>query len=183
MGGLTTASVLGGIQQIGSLTGAVSPVLKSIGGIADVVSGASEAEAEKRRRQELVASHDLALAQLAQAQKLQEAQDARSAMLEKQKIAVDAQAAARERQAALKRAMARQTASFGASGFGSADGSAQAVLLGLFAESDEERQEREKLDAMKIRAMDLDLENRRSINVLQRAQLAERQQLERASKY
>jgi hypothetical protein len=89
----------------------------------------------------------------------------------------------RRRKAALKRAMAKRTAEFGASGTGSSGGSAQALLLGLFEESDEEREEREKLDNLKSKALDTGLANRRSINVLQRSQLAQRQQLERASRF
>ncbi len=183
MGGLSPVSVLGGIQQIGSLAGIASPVLSSLGTITETIAGASEAAEEERRRQELIAGQDQALAQLAQTQRLQEARDAQAAALEKQKIKADTVAAERRRRAALKRAMARQTAGFGASGTGSGGGSAQAVLLGLFDESDEERQERERLDAMKIRVLDAGLSNRKSINVLQRTQLAEKQQLERATRF
>ncbi len=183
MGGLSPASVLSGIQQIGVLTGAVSPVLGNIAGVVEAIAGASEIDKEEQRRRELVANQDLALKQLAETQRLQEAQDAQASSLDKQKLALDAKAAARARQAALKRAMARQTAQFGASGTGSSGGSAQAVLLGLFDESDEEREERERLDALKSKALDMNLDNQRSINVLQRSQLEEKQQLERATKF
>jgi hypothetical protein len=184
MGGFTPASVIAGVQQVGALTGAVSPVLSEIGEIISTFSGTDVREdAEEQRRRELRARHDLALRQLEQKQKLSQTQEAQANSLEKKKMRLEKESDERRRKAALKRAMAKRTAEFGASGTGSSGGSAQALLLGLFEESDEEREEREKLDNLKSKALDTGLANRRSINVLQRSQLAQRQQLERASRF
>jgi hypothetical protein len=70
--------------------------------------------------------------------------------------------------------VARQRANFGAQGVSAGGGSAQAVLLGLFEESEEERARRERLDGLRVRVLEDDLAGRRASNVLQRTQLQER---------
>ncbi len=62
---------------------------------------------------------------------------------------------------------------------GSGSGSAQAVLLGLFDESEDERTKREELDSLRLTALDQNIGQSRALNVLQRTQLAERQRLMR----
>jgi hypothetical protein len=84
-----------------------------------------------------------------------------------------------DRKAALKRAVARQRVNYGASGVGSGDGSAEAVLLGLFNESDEERKIREQLSALKDSAIDLNLDNAQQKNLLEEARTAQKQTLSR----
>jgi hypothetical protein len=81
----------------------------------------------------------------------------------------------------LKRAVARQRAAYGASGIeANSSGSAQAVLLGLFDESEEEKNQREKLDTLRLNAIDQDVDQRSRLNVLQRTQLAEKQRLQQS---
>lgn len=70
------------------------------------------------------------------------------------------------RQAALKRAVARQRSLYGSGGIASTDGSARAVLLGLFEESEDEKVRRENLDRLRYSAIDSDLAHRRNINML-----------------
>ena len=53
----------------------------------------------------------------------------------------------------------------------------QRSLLGLFEESDEERNKREKIDNLRNASIDLDLKQERSLNLLQATQLAEKQSL------
>ena len=53
------------------------------------------------------------------------------------------------------RAVARQRANFGSSGISSDSGSGQAVLLGLFDETEDELARREQLDNLRNRALDL----------------------------
>ncbi|MFA5592581.1 MAG: transporter [Micavibrio sp.] len=108
-------------------------------------------------------------------------QQAERAAMEQQKIALDAQGAESERRAALRRAVARQRARYGAGGTGSYDGSAQAVLLGLFDESDEEAQRRTALDTLRTRALDQGIAQRQSINTLQLTQMKERERLKTAT--
>ncbi len=126
-------------------------------------------------------ANDQALEQLKQRQALDERQRAQDAELQRQSIALDAQEAEESRREALRRAVSRQRANFGAQGVGSGSGSSQAVLLGLFEESDDEKRRREELDNLRLNAIDQDLAQNRSINVLQRTQLAERNRLNNIS--
>ncbi|MBI1301341.1 MAG: hypothetical protein GC137_06750 [Alphaproteobacteria bacterium] len=96
----------------------------------------------------------LAVRQLQQTQALQQQQSAQNAALDRERLAVDTQNAEEERQRALRRAVARQRANFGAQGVSTTGGSSQAVLLGLFEESDEDRAQRERLDNIRSRAID-----------------------------
>ncbi|MEC7028226.1 MAG: transporter, partial [Pseudomonadota bacterium] len=102
--------------------------------------------------------------------------------LSREKLAAEAKNAEENRLSALRRAVARQRASFGATGLSANEGSAEAVLLGLFEETDQDRQQRERLDTLRNRALDNDLASTQSLNVLQRSQLAQQQRLERIAK-
>jgi hypothetical protein len=120
---------------------------------------------------------DLALRQLQEQQKLQEAQLGQQAALERERLALQASQDDESRRQSLKRAVARQRTQFGASGIGGGTGSSEAVLLGLFEESEEERQRREQLDTLRNRALDLDVTQNPSLNLLQATQLSQRQRL------
>jgi hypothetical protein len=162
MAGITTAA-----QWIAPLTSGLS-VLNSI-------SGAASGTQDTRRQQEL----SLQQLRADQAESMRQTQE--NAALDRQKIALQAQEATTERRNALKRAVARQRASFGSSGTGSSGGSAQAVLLGLFDESDEERAQRERMDNLRLGAVDLGVAQQDRINVLQRTQLTEKNKISNLS--
>ncbi len=115
--------------------------------------------------------------QLKQEQALRERQNAQSAALEKERLALDTKNTEAERKSALKRAVSRQRAQFGAQGVGASGGSSQAVLLGFFDESEDEREKREAMDNIRSRAIDQGLSQQSAINVLQRTQLAEKNRL------
>ena len=85
-----------------------------------------------------------------------------------------------QRQDALKRAVARQRAKSGASGI-TQSGSTEAVLLGMFTESEDQRAERERLDQLRYSAIDQDLAQQNRLNVLQQTQLRQRQNLNASS--
>lgn len=106
-------------------------------------------------------------------------QQKENAALQKEQIRLTAESTDAERRAALRRAVARQRAAYGSSGTGSSDGSAQAVLLGLFDESEEERAQRESLDALKTSAIDQGVSQQQRINTLQLTQLKERNRLKK----
>ncbi len=163
---------------------ALTPVLSLLGTVGSVVSagtailggvqtlaGVSNRQQEKEDR--------LALDQLKRQQTLQQRQLEEKAALERQQIALNAKLTEEQRQTALRRAVARQRANFGAQGVGSATGSSQAVLLGHFDESDDERQRREELDALRVTALDQNVSQNRALNILQRTQLSERQKIQR----
>ena len=169
MGTLTSATKI--LNQIGSLAGGINSVYGAYNAALDLTGNS-------RAKQDLRAQQELAMRQLIDAQNasLKGAED--QAALNRAKITSDAQNAETTRRAALKRAMARQKAQYGASGLAAVDGSGEAVLLGLFEESDQERQSRERLDSLRNQALDLDLMDKSRLNILQRTQLQERQKLD-----
>jgi len=140
----------------------------------------SAARAENDFRDERQ-SQKLALRQLQERQAEQQKQIEEDAALDRERIAVQAEKEDRKRRDALRRAVARQRANFGASGVSSTGGSAEAVLLGLFEETDSEREERERLDNLRFGAIDQNIDQRRRLNVIQRTQLQESQRIGRLS--
>lgn len=159
--------VLSLLGTIGSVVSAGTAVL---GGV-QTLSGIGNRQQEKEDR--------LALDQLKRQQNLQQKQLEERTALEREQIALNARLTEEQRQIALRRAVSRQRANFGSQGVGSASGSSQAVLLGLFDESDDERQRREELDALRVTALDQSVTQNRALNILQRTQLSERQKLQR----
>ncbi|MCB1530917.1 MAG: transporter [Rhodospirillales bacterium] len=134
---------------------------------------------EELRQSALRADNNLALRQLQARQNEALAKSQEEAALDRERIAAEAAEAESRRRQALKRSVARQRARFGSSGIETgSSGSAQAVLLGLFDESEEDRSQREKLDRLRLNAIDQNLEQQRRLNVLQRTQLKARQDLE-----
>lgn len=176
--GTLTSAVGGGLSNSNSFFGGLFPLVSNITRAASLVNTLS-GSSEDARRDQIRAEQGLALEQLQNRQALQESQLAQNNALEKGRIATDAAQADEERRAALRRAVARQRASFGAQGVGSNGGSSEAVLLGFFDESDAERDRRERLDQTRNTALDNNLAQTRSLNLLQATQLAERQKLSR----
>jgi len=127
------------------------------------------------------AGQDQALRQLQERQREDQRQSAEDAALQRDKISADADAAARKRRSALRRAVARQRASFGGSGISSTGGSAEAVLLGLFEETDADREERKKLDTLRLGVIDQNIDQQRRLNVIQRTQLQQSRNIGRLS--
>lgn len=179
MGMLSGGGLLSMLGTLGGVASAALPVIRSVGTIADALSGfGGDSEADQRRA--LRAQQDLAMKQLQAQQGLAEKGAADQAALERQKIALDAVSAEDSRRAALRRAVARQRAAFGAQGLSGDDGSGEALLLGMFGESEQDKMDRERMDSLRNQAIDQDLADRQRINVLQRTQLRERQNMERA---
>jgi len=127
-----------------------------------------------------MAQNSQALRQMEAQDALEEQQRAESNALQKAQIDADARTAEADRRRALRSAVARQNARTGASGIVSGDGSSEAVILGLFNESEEEAKQREESDALRKAALDQDLEQRQSLNLLQREQFAEQQNTKNA---
>lgn len=120
-----------------------------------------------------------AIRQLRDQQKLEESRAAQRANTERQEIGLRAEEAEQARRSALKRAVARQRARFGGAGISSNNGSSEAVLLGLFDESDEERSNRDRLDRLRLQSIDNNLANVKRVNTLQRTQAESRNSLAR----
>lgn len=121
---------------------------------------------------------ELALKQLQERQRLSAAQLAQDSSLDRERIALQAVQDKDDRRASLRRAVARQRAQFGSSGVSQGSGgSSQAVLLGLFDESETDLAQREQLDNLRNRALELDETQSNSLNLLQATQLRQRQKL------
>lgn len=91
---------------------------------------------------------------------------AEKSVLDEREAALQQQEYERKRNKDLARATASRKAAFGGQGISTADGSGQAVLLGLFQDSDEERKYRERLDKLRKDALQQDFENKRRRNLL-----------------
>lgn len=165
MGALSSA-----VTALGTLTTALGAVNGFGGAVQNLTGGGSRS---------LEAEQDMAMRSLQQQQAAHMRGLQEQAALQNEKIAADTLAAEDQRRAALRRAVARQKVQFGAQGIASGDGSSQAVLLGMFDESEQDRAARERLDTLRQQAITQNIEAQSRINVLQRSQLAERQKLQR----
>ena len=168
--------------------GALTPVLTGLTTLTTAVSAADKLIGVTRnfakdpyegQRQALRSQQDLALRQLTAQQDLDAQQATQGAALERQKIATAALTGEQARRAALRRAVARQRAQFGGSGLTGGEGSTEAVLLGLFEESEQDKATSTRLDTLRNAALDQSLNDRQALNVLQWAQLQERHSLAR----
>lgn len=171
MGALSAGGLVGSLSTAATVLKTLDSTFKAVQGF----SGASDSD----QRAALRAQQDMALRQLQQKQNIEELSAAEQAALERRNIAASAASAYDERRTALKRAVARQRAQFGAQGLGSDDGSGEAVLLGMFDESEHDKAERDQLDHLRYQALESDLSDQKRVNVLQRTQLKEKQNLER----
>jgi hypothetical protein len=161
--------------------GGVSSVFSTLGTIGKGVSLVANAFGNDSSSRSAQRGQELALRQLQDQQRLNAQNLAQQTALERDKLTAQSQIAEKERQLALRRAVARQRANFGSQGVSTGSGSSQAVLLGLFDESADELAARERLDGLKNRALDLDISQNQSLGLLQRTQLQERQKLDKIS--
>ncbi|QJE74562.1 hypothetical protein HHL28_17165 [Aerophototrophica crusticola] len=101
---------------------------------------------------------------------------------ESDRIALEAAEDERRRQRALRRAVGRTRAQLGGQGISTADGSGEAILLGLARQDQEDRDTARQLDTLRRKALtdrDQSLTRR---NLLERTRLEERQRLERLAR-
>lgn len=154
-----------------SVLSAVPQIVSGVSMVADVVGNLSaQNDVRKEQQQALKSLQSRQAAEYDYA--LREANAKRAEIA--QKSASDEQL----RQAALKRAMARQQAKFGASGITTgSSGSAQALLLGLFDESEQEKSRRNALDALRYQSINDDLAYKNRVNILALDDLRARQKI------
>lgn len=160
---------------IGSL-GTAATVLKTLDSTFSAIQGFGSS-AEKQAQANALAQQDLALRQLQAQQALGQANAEQDAAMQRQNIAADAASAEATRMAALRRAVARQKAQFWASGV-SDDGSSEAVMLGMVNQSDADKADQDALDTLRYQAIDQNLGQQKSVDVLQQAQLQQKQNLQ-----
>ncbi len=144
MGSLVSA--LGPVLQVGSALGTVAGVVQPF-----IKNAQSQSHAKVSGEQEMQAM-------------------AQNVSLQKEQNRLASLQAEDTRRLALKRAMSRQKALFGARGTGDLSGSSEAVLLGQFQESDAERITRERSDALRDKALDQSLNQKRQSNLLEQEQ-------------
>lgn len=159
------------VPTITSLTSAITAVDTLVNQVQNFGGNTQEDQLRAQQR--------LALRQLQEQQAAQQRGAQEQGALQREKMQAESAAAEQQRRAALRRAVARQRAAYGAQGIGAGEGSAEAVLLGLFEESDADRMERERIDDIRNRALEQDIAEQKNLNVLQLSQLRERQKLER----
>jgi hypothetical protein len=173
---------------VGRLVTGLAPVIsagtKAVNDIrslsAESQANAAAIAAAQQAAYDMQARQNLAMAQLQAQQQMSETVAAQNAALEQERIMLSAQEAEQARRAALKRAVARQKVSLASQGISAADnGSTEAILLGMFQESETDRAARTRMDGLRTQAIGADLAQQRALNILQRSQLAERQRLER----
>ena len=169
---------MGGLS---SVTNGLNRVISTASTINRAVSLGRQFSGQDRRDNQRAQTQ--ALEQLAAQQRLEQQQAAQDVALERQKLAVQAADDERQRQDSLKRAVSRRRASLGAQGVSPDDGSGQAVLLGLFAESEAERQTRAELDSLRATALSQELSNRQARDLLRLTQLEEKNRLKRLSRF
>lgn len=181
MGSLSPTTILdAGVRGLMGVINMAVPVVSLARQVTDDVRSIRGNDDGGSAVQNLAAQQELAMAQLRAQQQLSEAQAAQDADLQRREIVADAATAEQARRAALKRAVARQKVSLASQGISSVDdGSAEAIMLGLFNESEQEQQARTRLDGLRTEAIGQNAAQKQALNVLQRAQLAERQRLER----
>jgi len=79
---------------------------------------------------------------------------------------------------ALRKTVGRTRASLGSGGGGTSDGSGEAVLLGLVADTNQSQQEADATDRLRSQALAQEVTDTQKRNLLERSQLAEKQRLE-----
>jgi hypothetical protein len=92
----------------------------------------------------------------------------------KQEHALEAKIAEEARRDALRRAIAKQRASYGGNNIDSSSGSAQAVLLGKYFESDQDQKNADTLLNIKKAGLDTSVGNMQRVNTLQLTQAREK---------
>lgn len=155
-------SGLGTLGTAANIGGAALNAAQAIGGFA------KDRQADNLALDQLRERNDLAAAQLAQDNALKE-----------QEIAIKSAQDEEDRKDALRRAVARQRARFGASGLDSsgASGSSEAVLLGLLNKSQEDKTSQSALDSLRLQSLDNSEAQRGGLNLLQASQLAKKQKI------
>lgn len=150
---------------MGGMTAFATQAFQVLGAVNTVLGAVDQFSKSSGKR-------DYTLQTMQNAETLRIAQE--NAAIKKDQIMLSAQMAEEERRNALRRAIAKQKAVYGAGGIDSTTGSAQALLLGRVAESEKVRQENDALDALRIGAANLGVDQQKRINTLQLTQLREK---------
>jgi hypothetical protein len=166
MAGITTPAL--------TALSAVNTVKSTVNQVRDL-TGANDRKAEKQ----------LAESQQSALNSLRARQDGDATALranvqnQADQIAVTSASDERKRQRALRRAVGRTRAQLGGQGISTADGSGEAILLGQTKEAAEEKADADRLDALRLKALEQQEQSEYQRNLLELSELQERQRLER----
>ena len=136
--------------------------------------------ADQKQRAEQVLRETHALQQRRLSQDQAKAGQAQEADIATRRAQIETSAASDEaaRLKALRRTVGRTRASLGAGGGGTSDGSGEAVLLGMVADTNQNQQEADAIDRLRTQALSQEVADTQKSNLLERSQLAEKQRLE-----
>lgn len=169
---------MAGIGAVASGLTSAMGLIQSLDSAYDTVQSFGTNEEEEYRKA-LKAEQNLALKQLQAKQALTQSSLEADVAQEKAELLLEKQQTESARLKALKRAVAKQRANFAGQGISSSGGSSEAVLLGLFEDSEDDQETSDTLSALKTKALESSLAENKALNVLQRTQLLEKQALER----
>lgn len=147
---------------------------------------AARIAAEQARGREMDAyraSQEQTLAQLRTSHDAAYQSQDRESQTQLAQMTAAADAEEKRRVDALRRTVAKTRASLGSRGVSAADGSGEAILLGLVKDTAGERQDAQTAEQLKRQAIQQNLDAIRRRNLLDQAQLADRQRLEFMSKF
>ena len=136
--------------------------------------------ADQKQHAEQVLRETHALQQRRLSQDQATAGQAQQADIATRRAQIETSAASDEaaRLKALRRTVGRTRASLGSRGGGTSDGSGEAVLLGLVADTNQDQEEAAATTRLRTQALAQEVTDTRTSNLLERSQLAEKQRLE-----
>lgn len=156
---------------MGGITSIATTAIQALGAVNSVLGSVDNYYDDSGKR---------AYEQTKSMQRLELQQAKERAASDKAQINLASEQADKERRDGLRRIIAKQRAAYGSEGISTQDGSARAVLLGMFDESDDERVEREALDNLKKAAIDQNISQIQRMNTLQLTQLKEKNKIKKA---
>jgi hypothetical protein len=165
-------SILSAVTELTSLVNTVRTVANVIENPASLNPFNTQSDLLAKRQAET-------LKELQEKQQVEDRRAQAEASLQKAQLAAESQVSRDQTQAALMRAVAKQRAQFGAEGISPEEGSAQAVLLGLYKQNDQQLADQQRIENLRNAAIDQNLNDQYALDVLQRTQLAQRQKLDR----
>jgi hypothetical protein len=160
--------------------GTIQAVRSTVNSVRSLTGGSGEDDDRAAARASLTDARQAADREALRAdQELDTARRRANARDEADRLAVTAAGRERQRLASLRRAVARQRAQLGSQGISAADGSGEAILLGLIDESDADRADNDRLDRLRLAALDRDEETAARRDLLSLTRQQERQRLDR----
>jgi colicin import membrane protein len=161
---------MGNITSLGGALPLLSQSFSTLGRLEGQIRQYGDGRADDR----------LALRQLSERNRAEEAIAAQKTEREQALINAQSSDDERRRTAALKRAVARQRAAYGGAGVESSeDGSGKAVLLGFFNESQQDQAAQDSVYNVRRQILNDNLSSIKQRNLLEESQLAERNRKKR----